>query len=224
MKVFCSWSGGKDSCLSCYKAIVEGHKVAYLFTMFDTTGRQTRAHRVNREVVLAQSQALGIPAYHRRASWNTYEREFKRALAFFKGNGVQGGVFGDLNLDKHRKWVERICADPGFIPLLPLWGIEGKDLLRQFVGAGFEAVVIAAKDGLLSADWLGRRIDEELIDELKKEGVDICGEEGEYHTLVIDGPIFSRRIRIKDTKVIRRKEMSFLEILNFELEEKGVGR
>ncbi len=224
MKVFCSWSGGKDSCLSCYRAMLEGHEVSHLFTMFTTTGRYTRSHRLSRELLLAQSQAIGIPVYHRRASWNTYEREFKRALAFFKGNGVQGGVFGDLNLNEHRRWVERICADPGFIPLLPLWGIEGKDLLRQFVGAGFEAVVIAAKDGLLSADWLGRRIDEELIDELKKEGVDICGEEGEYHTLVVDGPIFSRRIRIKGTKVIRRKEMSFLEILNFELEEKGDGR
>jgi len=224
MKVFCSWSGGKDSCLSCYRAMLEGHEVSHLFTMFTTTGRYTRSHRLSRELLLAQSQAIGIPAYHRRASWNTYEREFKRALAFFKGNGVQGGVFGDLNLNEHRRWVERICADPGFIPLLPLWGIEGKDLLGQLVEAGFEAVVIAVKDGLLSADWLGRRIDEELIDELKKEGVDICGEQGEYHTLVIDGPIFSRRIRIKDTKVIRRKEMSFLEILNFELEEKGDGR
>lgn len=223
MKVFCSWSGGKDSCLSCYRAMLEGHEVSHLFTMFTTTGRYTRSHRLSKELLLAQSQAIGIPAYHRRASWNTYEREFKRALAFFKGNGVQGGVFGDLNLNEHRKWVERICADPGFIPLLPLWGIEGKDLLGQFIEAGFEAVVIAAKDGLLSADWLGRRIDEELIDELKKEGVDICGEQGEYHTLVIDGPIFSRRIRIKDTKVIRRKEMSFLEILSFELEEKGDG-
>ncbi len=224
MKVFCSWSGGKDSCLSCYRAMLEGHEVSHLFTMFTTTGRYTRSHRLSRELLLAQSQAIGIPVYHRRASWNTYEREFKRALAFFKGDGVQGGVFGDLYLDKHRKWVERICADPGFIPLLPLWGTEGKDLLRQFVGAGFEAVVIAVKDGLLSADWLGRRIDEELIDELKKEGVDICGEQGEYHTLVIDGPIFSRRIRINDTKVIIRKEMSFLEILNFELEEKGDGK
>jgi len=223
MKVFCSWSGGKDSCLSCYRAMLEGHEVSHLFTMFATTGKYARSHRLSKELLLAQAQALEISVYHRRASWNTYEREFKRALAFFKGEGVQGGVFGDLYLNEHRKWVETICGEPGVIPLLPLWGNEGKDILRDLIDAGFEAVVIAIRADLLDPCWLGRRIDRQFVDEMEKEGVDICGEKGEYHTLVIDGPIFSRRIRINDTKVIKRKEMSFLEILNFELEEKGDG-
>jgi len=222
MKVFCSWSGGKDSCLSCYKAMLEGHDVAYLFTMFATTGRYTRSHRLSKELLLAQSQAIGIPVYCRRASWNTYEREFKRALAFFKGKGVQGGVFGDLHVNEHREWMERVCAEPEIIPLLPLWGIAGKDLLGQFIKAGFEAMVIAVKDGLLGTDWLGRRIDQQFMNEMEKEASDICGENGEYHTLVVDGPIFRKRIAIRDTRVVKRKEVSFLEILNFELKEKGL--
>ncbi len=222
MKVFCSWSGGKDSCLSCYKAILEGHEVAYLLTMFATTGRYTRSHRLSKELLLAQAEAMGISVYHRRASWNTYEREFKRALAFFKGKGVQGGVFGDLRVNEHREWVERVCAGPEIIPLLPLWGIAGKDLLGQFIEAGFEAVVIAVKDSLLATHWLGRRIDQQFMNEMEKERLDVCGEEGEYHTLVVDGPIFIKKIRIGDTRVVRRKEVSFLEILNFEIEEKGL--
>jgi uncharacterized protein (TIGR00290 family) len=222
MKAFCSWSGGKDSCLSCYKAILEGHEVAYLLTMFATTGRYTRSHRLSNELLLAQAEAMGISVYHRRASWNTYEREFKRALAFFKGQGVQGGVFGDLYLDEHREWVERVCAQPGVIPLLPLWGIAGKDLLGQFIEAGFEAVVIAVKNGLLGTYWLGRRIDRQFINEMEKEASDICGENGEYHTLVVDGPIFRKKIAIRDTRLVKRKEVSFLEILNFELKEKGL--
>ena len=220
MKVFCSWSGGKDSCLSCYKAMLERHDVAYLFTMFATTGKYTRSHRLSKELLLSQSHATEIPVYHRRASWNTYEREFKRALVFFKGTGVQGGVFGDLCLNEHREWVERVCADTGINPLLPLWGIDGKDLLWQFVEAGFEAVVIAVKDGLLGTEWLGRTIDQQFIGEMEKEGVDICGEEGEYHTLVVDGPVFRKKIAIGDTRVIRRKDISLLEILNFEIEQK----
>lgn len=220
MKVFCSWSGGKDSCLSCYRAMLEGHEVSHLFTMFDTTGKNTRSHRLSKELVLAQAQAMGIPVHHRRASWNTYETEFKKAMSFFKEEGVQGGVFGDMHLDEHREWVEGVCAGPGFIPLFPLWDVQGDDLLWQFVEAGFEAVVIAVRGDRLDADWLGRRIDQEFINALGKESVDICGEQGEYHTLVIDGPIFEKRIRIMDSRVVKRDGMFFLEILNFELEEK----
>lgn len=222
MKVFCSWSGGKDSCVSCHKAMLEGHEVAYLLTVFATTGRYTRSHRLSKELLLAQAEAMGISAYHRRASWNTYEREFKRALAFFKGEGVQGGVFGDLHLNEHREWVERVCAEPEIIALLPLWGIAGKDFLGQFIEAGFEAVVIPVKNSLLGTDWLGRRIDQQFINEMEKGASDICGENGEYHTLVVDGPIFRKKIAIRETMVIRRKEVSFLQILNFQLKEKGL--
>lgn len=200
--------------------MLEGHEVAYLLTMFSTTGKHTRSHRLNKELILAQSHSVGIPVYDRGASWNSYEKEFKRALAFLKAEGVQGGIFGDLWVEEHRKWVERVCAESGVMPSLPLWGVEGKELLRQFVDAGFEAVVIAVKDGLLGAEWLGRRINGEFIDEMSGEAGDMCGEQGEYHTLVVDGPIFGKRIAIGDTKVISRKEISFLEILNFHLEGK----
>lgn len=221
MKVFSSWSGGKDSCLSCYKAMLEGHDVAYFFTMFATDGSHTRSHRLSKELLMAQSQAIGVPVYHRCASRNTYEKEFKRALAFFKEKGIQGGVFGDLYLEEHRIWLERVCANTEINPLLPLWGIDGKDLLLQFMQAGFEAVVIAVKDDSLGMNWLGRKINQEFISEMQKEGVDICGEKGEYHTLVIDGPVFKKKIAIGDTRVVRRQGVSLLEILNFELEQKG---
>jgi diphthine-ammonia ligase len=99
--------------------------------------------------------------------------------------------------------------------------MKGKDLLHQFIEAGFEAVVIAVKPDLLDAFWLGRIVEEEFINEVEKQGADICGEKGEYHTLVIDGPIFRKRIAIKNTNVIRRHEVSFVELLNSDVEEKG---
>ena len=206
--------------MSCYKAVLGGHEVAYLLTMFATTGRYTRSHRLSKELLLAQAEAMGISVHHRRASWNTYEREFKKGLAWFKGEGVQGGIFGDLYLKEHRDWVERVCAQQGVVPLLPLWGLEGKALLGQFMEAGFEAVIIALKNGLLGTDWLGRRIDQRFINEMEKQALDICGENGEYHTLVVDGPIFRKKIEIRDTRVVRRGEVSFMEILNFELKER----
>jgi uncharacterized protein (TIGR00290 family) len=170
---------------------------------------------------MAQAEATGIPANFRRASWNTYEMEFSKALDSFKINDFEGGIFGDLYTDRHRKWVEEVCKKPRLTPLLPLWGRESKDLLLELVGDGFEAVVVAVRAGLLDSSWLGRKIDYGFIRDIEKMGVDVCGEKGEYHTLVVDGPFFKKRIEIKDTKVIRRDGMHFLEILEFEVEEKG---
>lgn len=220
MKAFCSWSGGKDSCVSSFKAILEGHRVEYLFTMFAATARCTRSHRLSRELILAQSQAIGIPLHHRRASWNTYETEFRRALAFFKRDGAEGGVFGNIHISEQKEWVENACAERGIIPLFPLWGMEAKELLLQFIEAGFKAAVVAVNAGLLDTYWLGREIDEESIKKMEQEGVDICGEKGEYHTVVVSGPIFKKSITIRNTRVFRRNKVSFLELLDFEVEEK----
>ncbi len=220
MKVFCSWSGGKESALSCFKAMMDGHEVTCLLTMLATTGRHSRSHRLSREVLMAQAEATGIPACYRRASWNTYEQEFNKALTSFKREGLEGGVFGDLYTDTHRQWVEGVCNKPGLTPLLPLWGRESKDLLSELVGLGFEAVVVAVKAHFLDASWLGKRIDEAFIVEIEKQGVDACGENGEYHTLVVDGPMFKKRIALKDTGIIKRDGMCFLDILGFDLEEK----
>jgi len=220
MKVLCSWSGGKESCLACYQAMQEGHEAASLLTMATTTGDYTRSHRLSRELVRAQSQAVGIPLYRRRASWNTYEREFTRALAFLKRKGIAGGVFGDLALDEHREWVERVCTEAGIVPLLPLWGMERTDLLRTFMAAGFEAIVVAVRNDIMDDHWLGRRIDGAFAEQMEERGIDVCGENGEYHTLVVDGPIFGKRIEIGEVGITRRGTMAFLQVLDYSLADK----
>jgi diphthine-ammonia ligase len=217
MKVLCSWSGGKESCLACYQAIQEGHEVVSLLTMFATTGRYTRSHRLSRELLMAQSRAIGISLHQRRASWNTYEREFTRALTSFKRKGIEGGIFGALYRSEDREWVERACAEAGIVPLLPLWGKEGKDLLAQFIEAGFEAVVVAVRADVLGEHWLGKKINGKFVKQMDERGIDVCGENGEYHTLVVDGPIFRKRIAIRETRIARRDTMAFLQVLNFSL-------
>jgi diphthine-ammonia ligase len=150
MKVFCSWSGGKESCLAYYKAMQEGHEIASLLTMFVTTGRYTHSHRLSRELLMAQSQAIGIPLHQGKASWDTYEREFAKVLASLKRQGVEGGVFGDLYYPEHREWVERVCTEAGIFPLIPLWGKDGKDLLCGFIEAGFEAIAVAVRNDIMT--------------------------------------------------------------------------
>jgi diphthine-ammonia ligase len=221
MRVFSSWSGGKESCLACYKTMQEGHEIASLLTIVTTTGSYTRSHRLSRELLMAQSRAIGIPLHQRPASWNTYERAFVKALTAFKRQGIEGGVFGDLFHLEHREWVERICTETGIVPLLPLWNKDGKDLLCEFIEAGFEAIVVAVRNDIMNGHWLGKRIDRGFIKQMEKRGVDVCGENGEYHTLVVDGPIFRRRIDIKKSRVAGRKTMAFLQVSSFSLEEKA---
>jgi uncharacterized protein (TIGR00290 family) len=221
MRVFCSWSGGKESCLACCKAMKEGHEVASLLTIGTTTGKYTRSHRLSRELLMAQCRAIGIPLRQRRASWDTYERVFAKALASFKREGIEGGVFGDLFLREHREWVERMCAEAGMVPLLPLWSMDGKALLCGFIEAGFEAIVVAVRNDILNDHWLGKRIDREFMEQMEKSGVDVCGENGEYHTLVVDGPIFRRRIEIGESQITRRNTMAFLHVSSFSLREKA---
>jgi len=221
VRVLCSWSGGKESCLACYQAMKEGHEVASLLTMVTTTGNYTRSHRLSGGLLMAQSQAVGIPLYQRRASWNTYEREFIRALTFLKRKGIEGGIFGDLALTEHREWVERVCTEAGIVPFLPLWGMERKDLLRAFMAAGFEAIVVAVRNDIMDDHWLGRQIDGAFVEQMEKRGIDVCGENGEYHTLVIDGPIFKRKIALEETEISRRGTMAFLQVLSFALRQKS---
>jgi uncharacterized protein (TIGR00290 family) len=164
---------------------------------------------------------MGIPLVQRRTTRDNYEDEFKSMLRAFKQEGVNGGVFGDIDFIEHRQWIERVCREVDITPHLPLWGQSQDKILRDFINLGFEAVVVATKANLLGEEWLGRRVDPgflKLLDELSKtKEITPCGEAGEYHTLVIDGPLFRKRIEILETEKVLRNEHWFLEILDTEL-------
>ncbi len=223
-QVFASWSGGKDSCLACYRAIVSGLKVRYLANTVTEDGKRSRSHGLPAEVLQVQSLAVGIPLVQRRTTWDNYEAEFKSMLHTFKQEGVKGGVFGDIDFEEHRQWVERVCQEVDIVPHLPLWGESQNKILRDLIDLGFEAVIIATKADLFGREWLGQRIDLNFIkhlDELKEiKDITPCGEAGEYHTLVIDGPLFKKRMEILKTRKVFRDTHWFLDILDTELRTK----
>ncbi len=223
-QVFVSWSGGKDSCLACYRAVTGGLEVRYLANTVTEDGDRSRSHGLPAGVLQVQSQGIGIPLVQRRTTWDNYEAEFKNMLLAFKPEGIEGGVFGDIDFEGHRQWIERVCQEVKINPHLPLWGESQDKILRDFIGLGFEAVVVTTKADLLGEEWLGRRIDRDFLkqlDELRKtKEVTPCGEAGEYHTLVIDGPLFHQRIEILETKRVLRDGYWFLGILKCELRSK----
>jgi len=220
-QVFTSWSGGKDSCFACYRAIDMGLQTRYLLNMVTGDGQRSWTHGLPTELLQVQAQAIGVPLVQQRTTVANYEADFKQALHTLKQQGISGGVFGDIDLDEHRQWVERVCGEGEVMSYLPLWGQSQSAVMRDFIAAGFEAIVVAAKADLFGEEWLGRRVDLDFLKQLEKlsetKEITPCGEAGEYHTLVVDGPLFQRRVEVLATAKVLRDGHWFLDMLEFDL-------
>lgn len=194
---FCSWSGGKDSSLALYHAIQAGGKPYFLLTMLREDGERSRSHGLPVDLLKKQASALNIPLVVCSTSWDDYEATFISAIQKFKEQGIEVGVFGDIDIDEHREWVERVCSYVNIQPYLPLWKKFRKELIQELLKLNFKATIIVVKDDVLDKKFLGKKLDIKVISDLENIGVDISGEGGEYHTVVTDGPIFSHKIKIK---------------------------
>lgn len=211
--VFCSWSGGKDSALALHEATLSGAAPRFLLAMMVETGERSRSHGLSRELLEAQAAAVGLPIRFGAASWSGYETEFRRVLGAAASElGAATGVFGDIDMEDHREWVERVCADLGLEACLPLWQRPRRAAVGALLGAGFEAVIVAVRDGVLSPELLGRTIDAATVAEIETAGADPCGENGEYHSLVVDGPLFRRRLQVELGERSRHDDVWFLDV------------
>jgi diphthine-ammonia ligase len=194
---FCSWSGGKDSCLALHHAIQNGGKPHSLLTILSEDGLTSRSHALPKQLIQEQARRLGLQPVFHFASWQEYEAEFISALHEFKKAGIETGVFGDIDVDLHREWVRRVCSIAGIIPVHPLWKRDRRELLEEFIGLGFRAKIVVINDQKLGKNFLEKTIQAETIAEMEEAGIDPSGELGEYHTVVTDGPIFSSKVEIK---------------------------
>jgi uncharacterized protein (TIGR00290 family) len=202
--VISSWSGGKDSCLASYKAIQEGFKVRYLLNFVSKEYKRCCFHGIEARLLKLQAGLTGIPLVQKEvtADMQEYEKEFKAAVNELKAVGVKGMVFGDIYLDEHRDWVERVCKDLEIEPLEPLWDDSPARLLEEFIDLGFKAVVVSCQADKFGKEFVGRQVDKNLINELKERNICPCGENGEFHTFVVDGPLFKRRIQILESDAV----------------------
>ena len=221
-KAFASWSGGKDCCLALYRAKNSGLDVRYLFNMVGKDTKRSKSHGVRAEVIKKQAKALGISIIQQPTADDEYEQVFIKALQKFKRQGIEVGVFGDIDFNEHREWIERVCKPASIDPQLPLWLQDQTKLLEEFINARFKSVVIAVRADLMGKEFLGRTIDKQFLTDIAKlnKGITPCGEAGEFHTLVVDGPIFKKRLDLVNTEIVTRGEHHFLEILKTKLSAK----
>ena len=210
------WSGGKDSCFACHRAISAGLKVTHLVNFADASLGRSLSHGIGAPVLACQVRAVGLPLVQRPVLKGSYEAVFKETMRELKAMGVAGLVTGDIDFNAHRVWLERVCGEAGLVLHMPLWGMTPWEIMNGLVAVGFRALIVSLQAKALGEEWLGSEMSKSFFEELRKleqsNQVHPCGESGEYHTLVIDGPMFSRPLRIGRAERYQKDGRWFLDV------------
>lgn len=208
MKAFLNWSGGKDSALALYTAQQEGLPVTTLVTSISQTLDRVSMHGVRRELVEQQAASLGLPlqtiSLPEMPGMEAYEEEVRRMHRQLKAEEYTHGLFGDLFLEDLKAYREELLAKDGLHCLFPIWKADSSDVVRRFLAEGFKAIAVCINSASVDAGFCGRLMDETFFNDLP-ETVDPCGENGEYHSFVFDGPNFSRPVSFQRGAVVFRE-------------------
>ena len=192
-----SWSGGKDSCYAAMLALEQGYSLRALLNVMNESGQRSRSHGLPLYVLQQQAAAAGLPLHAIESSWNDYEKKFTDALATLRdAHAVDYAVFGDIDLQPHRDWEEKVTSAVGLQALLPLWQQDRGELLHRMLASGIRTIIVSCQERM-GIDFLGKTLSLEMIPALEKLGVDPCGENGEFHTVVVDCPLFTRPMEIR---------------------------
>ena len=216
-RVLVTWSGGKDSALALYELQnAQCYSVAALLTTVTEDYDRISMHGVRRVLLEQQAQSLGLSLEKlyitRNSSNEEYEAKMKDKLLQYKDRGVTSVVFGDIFLEDLRKYREINLARVGMKGVFPIWKRDTTELARTFIGLGFRAVITCVDSNALDGKFAGRYFDNRFLSELPAK-VDPCGENGEFHSFVYDGPIFSGRIRFRRGKVVLRDDRFYFRDL-----------
>lgn len=191
MKYFVgSFSTGKDSTLAIYKAMCEGMVPLGLVITYNADADKAWFHGLPAHILERLSHSLGITIRLIKTSGEDYENNFACKLSEFRLAGADTCVFGDIDIDEHYRWGADRCYEAGLTPYYPLWHKERRDVVMEFLDSGFTAYITAVDTWYMNQAYLGKKLTKELIEQMEAEHVDVCGENGEYHTMVTDGPTF----------------------------------
>ena len=215
--VLVSWSGGKDSCFALYETQrAPEYRVAALLTTLTRDFDRVSMHGVRRELLEEQAASLGLPLHKvfisKDASNDEYEMKMGEALAEYRGQGIDSIVFGDLFLADIRAYRENFLARQAMHGLFPVWKRDTLNFIREFIELGFKTIVTCVDSKVLDESFVGKTIDEAFLSSLP-EGVDPCGENGEFHTFVFDGPIFARAVEFSLGEIVLRESFWFCDLV-----------
>ena len=214
--LFC-WSGGKDSAMALHTLLQRRDiRVAALLTTVTEGYERISMHGVRRELLDRQVQSIGLPLHEVRIPPQCvnpiYEARMEEALRVHLKNGVQTVAFGDIFLEDLRAYREKNLARMGMTALFPLWKRDTRELIRSFHAKRFRAIAVCVDSKVLDPSFAGRELDESFFRDLPPQ-VDACGENGEFHTFVFDGPLFHSPMRVRTGEIVNRDGFVFCDIL-----------
>ena len=215
--VLMSWSGGKDSCLALHNIQRAGkYPVAALLTTVTCDYDRISMHGVRRVLLEKQADSLGLPLHQvlisKDATNEEYEMKMGEAFSVYRRRGIDSIVFGDLFLEDIRAYREQFLARHNMRGLFPVWKRDTVRFIEEFIALGFKAVVTCVNSQLLDQSFAGRMIDEVFLSSLPSQ-IDPCGENGEFHTFVFDGPTFARRVEFSLGEVVLRESFWFCDLV-----------
>lgn len=190
MKFAMLYSCGKDSALALHRMISEGHEPVCLITTFNEDAGRSWFHGVTPELLESVSIRTNIPLITCSCSGSTYQTSLEGALRQAKEQGAEAAVFGDIDIEDHLNWNRDRCSAVDLECVMPLWQESRRALVHEAIDAGFKAVIKTVDLAALDESFLGKTLDRHVVAQIEERGVDVCGENGEYHTFVYDGPLF----------------------------------
>jgi len=217
-KVLFTWSGGKDSAMALYELQNDSaYEVSALLTTVTEKYDRVSMHGVRRILLEEQSESLGLPLekifISEKSSNEEYEAKMKEKLTFFKNQRILSVVFGDIFLGDLRKYREENLAKIGMKTVFPIWKRDTTELANKFIDSGFKAVITCVDTNVLDKTFAGRIFDKQFLSDLPPS-VDHCGENGEFHSFVFEGPIFKKKISFKiGETVLRDNRFCFCDLI-----------
>lgn len=211
-KAYFNWSSGKDSALALYYAMqTNKFNVDSLFSVIASGENKIAMHEIRIPLLMKQAAQIGIPltVFHFNESWSheEYGTEMEKYIEKFKAKGITTALFGDIYLEELRNKRISNCAKSGIKAEFPLWNISPQEILKQFIEEGFKAIITCIDNLVLPESFLGKIIDREFMETYPKSA-DICGENGEYHSFVFDGPLFKNPV---DFQIVRKYHAEYAD-------------
>ena len=200
-KAYFNWSSGKDSALALYKVLQEKEfAVSRFITTVNKDFKRISMHGLREELLDKQVKSIGIPLqkiyFPADLNMEDYNATMKKELTILKSKGYDYTIFGDIFLEDLKQYRDTKLAEVAIEGVYPLWKRNTKEVLQEFLSLGFKAITVCVNAKLLGKEFVGREIDDQFIKDLP-EGIDVCGENGEFHTFVYDGPFFKTPIDFK---------------------------
>ena len=211
-KFVASYSGGKDSMLAIHRAVNNGLVPIGLITTYSVDSDRSRFHGMNEDLLRKASSSLGIPLTYVKTTKSDYAASFENALMDARENGAEVCVFGDIDIKGHLDWCSARCKNTELIPYFPLEHEERKTVVHEFMDFGFSAVIRIVDTTRLPEVFLGKILSRDVISEVESHGADACGENGEYHTFVFNGPLFSEKVCYFEKEIIYHEKYAALNI------------